>query len=71
MFTANRLHICPRLLVTPWARYIMQARSWYETGQLGIDFVHAPAWISHAFAILDNATTAALDFKRENKPKGK
>jgi hypothetical protein len=67
MFAASRLKICPKLLVTSWAGYVMQARSWYETGQLGISFVNAPAWVSHAFAVLDNATTAALDFKRENK----
>jgi len=67
MLAANRLRICPRVLVSQWSGYIMQARGWYETGQLGVDVVHAPAWVSHAFAILDNATTAALDFKRENK----
>ena len=55
--------------MSDWAGYVMKARSWYDTGQLGISFITAPAWVSHAFAILDNQTSAALDFKRENKPK--
>lgn len=66
MFTAVRLRICPRLLVTPWASYVLQARAWYETGQLGVDFVNAPDWVSTAFGILDSEQSKAMDFKREN-----
>ena len=66
MFAASRLKICPRVLMSEWAGYVMKARSWHETGQLGVSFITAPEWVNHAFALLDNATTEALDFKREN-----
>ncbi|MCK5020890.1 MAG: hypothetical protein KAS32_27970 [Candidatus Peribacteraceae bacterium] len=46
---------------------MMQAKSWFETGQLGVDFVTAPDWISTAFGILSTQTSKAMDFKRENK----
>jgi hypothetical protein len=67
MFTAVRLRICPRLLVSPWAAYIMRAKAWWEKGELGVDFVTAPEWIGQAFAVLDSEQNKALDFKRENK----
>ena len=66
MFTAARLKICPRFLVSPWAGYVMQARAWHETGELGVSFVDAPMWVKEAFAILDSETVKAMTFKREN-----
>ena len=65
IFTAARLRICPRLLVSPWARYVMRARTWFESGQLGVDYVHAPPWISSAFAVITSEMSRAEQFKRE------
>lgn len=53
--------------MSEWTGYVMQAKSWYEKGQLGVDFIHVPEWIPRAFAILDNELYRAMEFKRENK----
>ena len=66
MLAAVRLRICPRFLVSNWAIHMMEARSWHEKGELGIDYVTAPAWIPEAFNILAAETDKAMTFKREN-----
>lgn len=66
IFTADRLRICPRLLVSAWSLYVRRAQSWFETGQLGMTFATAPPWISDAFGILTSERARADRFRREN-----
>lgn len=66
IFTAQRLRICPRLLVSAWSLYVRKAQTWFETGQLGMTFATAPPWISDAFGILTSERSRADKFRREN-----
>ena len=72
MDEADYSGVCPRMFVTTWTGYVMKARRWWETGQLGIDFLRAPVWVGDAFAILDSQVSEALTEKhrRDSKRKG-
>ncbi len=53
IFTADRLGICPRCLVTDWGAYIWQAYQWQESGgDLGVSFANCPRWLVDAFNLL-------------------
>jgi len=69
MFTALRLRICPRLLVSQWSSYVRRAQGWFETGQLGLTFDTAPPWVSTAFGILTGERMKADKLRRENREK--
>lgn len=65
IFTADRIGVCPRLLISKWAGYVMQARNWFENGQLGTNYIDAPAWVATAFSLLSSEITKAYKVKGE------
>jgi len=44
---------------------VQQAEAWFESGQLGVTFITAPAWVSQAFGILSAETSRATKAKGE------
>lgn len=64
IYTADRLGICPRCLVTDWGGYVWQAYQWQESGgDLGVSFVDCPGWLIEAFNLLAGARYEANKVK--------
>jgi hypothetical protein len=68
---AEQQGVCPRLLVSDWAREVLTAHAWHDKGALGMTFLDAPLWLREAFGVINGATADAYEFRRENRKRDK
>ena len=69
IFRAEAVNLCPRFLFTPFASFVTKVYSWWEKGALGVDLLHAPAWVDEAFRILETERAKAREFKYQQNRK--
>lgn len=62
IFRIEDLGYCPRLFIGEFAAFVSKAFSWWETGQLGLTLITAPAWVDDSFTLLTNERSKARAF---------
>jgi len=67
IFIADELNVCPFTFLTPWVRQVIQAQSWFQTGQLGFSYLEARDWVPRAFSVLTAEHAEAVQFDRSTK----
>jgi len=68
---AEQQGVCPRLLVSDWARECLTAHAWHDKGALGMTYLDAPVWLREAFGMINGATADAYEFRRESRKRDK
>lgn len=67
VFRYENIGVCPKIMLTDFSFYVMKAHSWWDKGQLGVNFLEAPAWVNEAFSALTSERNKALRFISNQK----
>ena len=52
VFKLEQMGICPLVMRSDFALVVSRAYNWWDKGQLGMNFLEAPAWVDVAFNVL-------------------
>ena len=62
---SQRIGDCPWNHITGFSSMFSQARKWWETGQLGVNYLQVPRWFNQALGVAAEAAAKARAYKRE------